>query len=154
MLAQLEFDRARELVPRGDTPRAVYDQRQAQLTTAGAELTQALAEVYQIRVSLGLLAQPDRGGDLGQVPSDLDETFSSVLEAQAALIQSAAQLGVVHSFANHGSSEVRFLAIVSPGVFGPEYFVEIGEILDAAAGGPPDLAAIGEVMRRHGLTPA
>jgi membrane fusion protein (multidrug efflux system) len=97
-LAQLQFDRARELVPRGDTPREVLDQRQAQLTTAGAELVQALAEVYQIRVSLGLPAQPDGGGDLGQVPPDLDETFSSVLQAQAALIQSAAQLGVGHSF--------------------------------------------------------
>ena len=32
------------------------------------------------------------------MPPDLDETFSSVLEAQAELIQSAAQLGVVHSF--------------------------------------------------------
>jgi hypothetical protein len=32
------------------------------------------------------------------VPPNLDETFSSVLEAQADLIQSAAQLGVVHSF--------------------------------------------------------
>jgi membrane fusion protein (multidrug efflux system) len=97
-LAQLEFDRARQLVTRDDVPREVYDQRQAELTTAGAGLTQALAEVYQIRVSLGLPAQPDGGGDLGQVPSDLDETFSSVLQAQADLIQSAAQLGVVHSF--------------------------------------------------------
>jgi membrane fusion protein (multidrug efflux system) len=76
----------------------VYDQRQAELTTAGAELTQTLAEVHQIRVSLGLPAQPDGGSDLGQVPPDLDETFSSVLQAQAELIQSAAQLGVVHSF--------------------------------------------------------
>jgi membrane fusion protein (multidrug efflux system) len=97
-LAQLEFDRAKQLVARDDVPREVYDQRQAGLTTAGAELTQTLAEVYQIRVSLGLPAQPDGGGDLGQVPLDLDETFSSVLEAQAQLIQSAAQLGVVHSF--------------------------------------------------------
>ena len=96
-LAQLEFDRARQLVARADVPRAEYDRRQAELTTAGAELVQTLAEVYQIRVSLGLPAQPD-DGDLGQVPPDLDETFSSVLEAQAALIQSAAQLGVVHSF--------------------------------------------------------
>ena len=39
VLAQVEFDRARQLVSRGDTPREVYDQRQAQLTTAGAELT-------------------------------------------------------------------------------------------------------------------
>ena len=36
----------------------------------------------------------------------------------------------------------------------PAYFREIGEVLAASAGGPPDLAAIGEVMRRHGLTPA
>jgi membrane fusion protein (multidrug efflux system) len=97
-LAQLDFDRAKQLVARDDVPRAEYDRRQAQLTTAGAELAQTLAEVYQIRVSLGLPAQPEGGGDLGQVPPDLDETFSSVLEAQAALIQSAAQLGVVHSF--------------------------------------------------------
>jgi len=98
VLAQLEFDRARQLVPRGDTPREVYDQRQAEVTTAGAQLAQTLAEVHQIRVSLGLPAQADAGGDLGQVPPDLDETFSSVLAAQAALIQSAAQLGVVRSF--------------------------------------------------------
>ncbi len=92
-LAQLDFERARQLVSKDDVPREVYDRRQATLTTAGAELTQSLADVYQIRVSLGLPAQPD-GGDLGQVPPDLDETFSSILEAQAALIQSAAELGV------------------------------------------------------------
>ena len=97
-LAQLQFDRAKQLVARDDVPRQIYDQRQAELTTAGAELTQVLAEVYQVRVSLGLPAQPQGGDDLGHVPPDLDETFSAVLEAQAALIQSAAQLGVVHSF--------------------------------------------------------
>jgi len=97
-LAQIEFARARELVARNDVPREEYDRRQAALTTAGAELTQSLADVYQIRVSLGLPAQPAGGGDLGQVPPDLDETFSSVLEAQAQLIQSAAELGVLHSF--------------------------------------------------------
>jgi quercetin dioxygenase-like cupin family protein len=62
--------------------------------------------------------------------------------------------GVVHAFANHGSGEARFLAIISPGVFGSAYFVEVAEVIAASAGGPPDLAAIGEVMRRHGLTPA
>ena len=97
-LAQVEFDRARQLIARADVPRAEYDRRQAELTTAGADLVQALAEVHQIRVSLGLPAKPDAGGDLGQVPPDLDETFSSVVEAQAELIQSAAQLGIVHSF--------------------------------------------------------
>ena len=46
------------------------------------------------------------------------------------------------------------VAIASPAAFGPAYFREIGEVLAAGAGGPPDVAAIGEVMRRHGLTPA
>ncbi len=53
-----------------------------------------------------------------------------------------------------GASEARFLAIISPGLFGPSYFSEINEVLAASAGGPPDFAAMGEVMRRHGLTPA
>jgi membrane fusion protein (multidrug efflux system) len=52
VLAQLEFDRAQQLVPRGDTPREVYDQRQAEVTAAGAELVETLAEVYQCRCSL------------------------------------------------------------------------------------------------------
>src|SRR5579872_1101449 len=51
-LAQVEFDRAQQLVARADVSREVYDQRQAELTTAGAELAQALAQVAQIRVAL------------------------------------------------------------------------------------------------------
>jgi quercetin dioxygenase-like cupin family protein len=62
--------------------------------------------------------------------------------------------GQVHAFENRGDADVRFLAVATPGVFGPDYFREIGEAIAAAAGGPPDPAALGEVMRRHGLTPA
>jgi quercetin dioxygenase-like cupin family protein len=62
--------------------------------------------------------------------------------------------GQVHGFENHGDVDATFLAIATPAVFGPAYFREVGEVLAAGAGGPPDLAAIGEVMRRHGLTPA
>jgi quercetin dioxygenase-like cupin family protein len=60
--------------------------------------------------------------------------------------------GAVHGFENRGTTDVKFLAMASPGVFGPAYFHEVGEVL--AAPGPPDRAALGEVMRRHGLTPA
>ena len=97
-LAQLNFDRARELVQRDVVSRAEFDRRQAELATANAGVTQSLAEIYQVRVSLGLPAQPEKGADLGHVPPDLDETFSSILQAQSELIQSAAQLGVIHSF--------------------------------------------------------
>src|SRR5262249_62095639 len=75
-----------------------YDRREATVTTARAQVTQSLVDVYQVRVSLGLPAQPEGDGDLGQVPPDLDQTFSSVLQAQAELIQSAAELGLLHSF--------------------------------------------------------
>jgi quercetin dioxygenase-like cupin family protein len=62
--------------------------------------------------------------------------------------------GAVHSFANTGEVDATALAIITPGILGSAYFREIAAIVDAAAGGPPDVAAIGEVMRRHGLTPA
>ncbi|HYB28006.1 MAG TPA: cupin domain-containing protein [Solirubrobacteraceae bacterium] len=62
--------------------------------------------------------------------------------------------GQIHGFQNHGDVDATFLAIATPAVFGPAYFREIGEVLAASTGGPPDLAALGEVMRRHGLTPA
>src|SRR5271157_1292310 len=97
VLAQLDFDRAAKLVVSSDIPRAEYDRRQAVLLADRADVTAALADVRQIRASLGLPLQPEKG-DLGQVPPDINQTFSSVLQAQAGLIQSAAQLGVIHSF--------------------------------------------------------
>jgi quercetin dioxygenase-like cupin family protein len=62
--------------------------------------------------------------------------------------------GAVHHFENRGDIDARALAIATPGVIGPDFFREAGAILDAAAGGPPDVAALGAAMRRHGLTPA
>jgi quercetin dioxygenase-like cupin family protein len=62
--------------------------------------------------------------------------------------------GEVHRFDNQGSEDAKFLAVVTPGILGPAYFREVGAVVAAAQGGPPDRAAIGEVMRRHGLTPA
>ena len=62
--------------------------------------------------------------------------------------------GAVHHFDNTHDMDAKALAVVTPGVLGPDYFREVAAILDAAAGGPPDPAAVGAVMRRHGLTPA
>ena len=62
--------------------------------------------------------------------------------------------GAVHQFENGGDDDAKALAIVTPGILGPDYFREVAAVLEAAAGGPPDFAAIGAVMRRHGLTPA
>jgi quercetin dioxygenase-like cupin family protein len=62
--------------------------------------------------------------------------------------------GAVHGFVNHGDVDATVLCIATPGVFGPTYFQDIAAVLNACAGGPPDRAAMIEVMRRHGLTAA
>jgi len=63
--------------------------------------------------------------------------------------------GAIHAFANTGAIDATALAIITPGLLSADYFREIAAIVDAAGGGgPPDLAAIADVMRRHGLTPA
>ena len=97
-LAQQEFERTSRLVASDTASRELYDQRQAALLIAQAGVVQALADVNQIRVSLGQQAQPEDSEDLDQVPPDLDQTFSLVLQAQAELIQTAAELGVLHSY--------------------------------------------------------
>ena len=84
VLAQLDFDRAAKLVVTNDVPREVYDRRQAELLASRANVVAALADVRQIRASLGLPPAPDEG-DLGQVPPNLDQTFSSARLAQPAL---------------------------------------------------------------------
>jgi membrane fusion protein (multidrug efflux system) len=97
-LAQQEFDRTARLVVSETASRELYDQRQAALSIAQAGIVQALADVNQVRVSLGLQTQSEDSADLDRAPPDLDQTFSSVLQAQAALIQTAAELGVLHSY--------------------------------------------------------
>jgi len=59
---------------------------------------------------------------------------------------------VIHGFNNGGDVDARFLAVISPGSLGSGYFRDIADVL--AGDGPPDVEKIGEVMRRHGLTPA
>lgn len=61
--------------------------------------------------------------------------------------------GAVHTF-SADQDDVSFLAIATPGLFGPSYFHELKAVVDGAPGGPPDPQAVMAVMRRHGLTPA
>ncbi len=62
--------------------------------------------------------------------------------------------GAVHRFDNRGSRDARALCVITPAAIGPPYFRESAEVINAAAGGPPDRAKMAEIMRRHGLTPA
>ena len=59
--------------------------------------------------------------------------------------------GAVHAFANKSDETIEFLCVASPGVFGPDYFKDIAEVINA--GGPPDMAKLKQAMLNHGLVP-
>lgn len=62
--------------------------------------------------------------------------------------------GQVHGFRNDSEDTIRFVAIAAPGIFGRPYFEEMAAAFASFGDGPPDRAMLGEIMRRHGLTPA
>jgi len=93
-LAKAEFDRYKKLLETKVASREEYDQRLQNLDVAKAEFDVATENVVQSRVNLGLPAKPESGDDLAQVPPDLDQTFSTVRQAQSDLLQSAAQLSI------------------------------------------------------------
>jgi quercetin dioxygenase-like cupin family protein len=62
--------------------------------------------------------------------------------------------GTVHRFENTGDDQARFLTVATPGIFRPAYFEDVAAVLEQPTAGPPDLAALAAVMKRHGLTPA
>ena len=62
--------------------------------------------------------------------------------------------GAIHRFDNNGSQDVKALCVITPAAIGPQYFRESAEVINAAAGGPPDRVKMAEIMIRHGLTPA
>jgi quercetin dioxygenase-like cupin family protein len=62
--------------------------------------------------------------------------------------------GALHRFDNNGTENVKALCVITPAAIGPLFFRESAEVVNAAAGGPPDRVKMIEIMRRHGLTPA
>jgi len=96
--AQADFDRAQPLTKTGVMSKQEFDVHKEALEVAKAKLEEALQGVYQVRAALGLPAKPESGDDLAQVPPDLDQTFSSVRQAQMSLVEAAAKMGVTDSF--------------------------------------------------------
>jgi quercetin dioxygenase-like cupin family protein len=62
--------------------------------------------------------------------------------------------GAIHRFDNNGIQDAKALCVITPAAIGPQYFRDSAEVINAAAGGPPDRAKMAEIMRRYGLTPA
>jgi membrane fusion protein, multidrug efflux system len=94
-LARANLKRGEDLAPSGGVSKEDLDQRRQTVKVDEAAVEQALQAVYAIRAGLGLPADPGPGHDLAEAPPDLDQNFSSVRQALAALLQSAAQFGYV-----------------------------------------------------------
>jgi quercetin dioxygenase-like cupin family protein len=117
------------------------------------------AAVFEFDVAAGSPAPPPHSHDgyeetlyglRGTLTWTIDGERVEVAEGEAVCIRR----GAVHRFENEQDVDATALAVVTPGILGPDYFRELAAVADAAADGPPDRAALAAVMRRHGLTPA
>jgi membrane fusion protein (multidrug efflux system) len=93
-LADAEFERSKKLLATKVVSTEEFDQKREALDVAQAQVKQGYENVLQARVALGLPGQPAAAKSLTDVPVDLDQTFSSVRQAAAELLQAASQLGV------------------------------------------------------------
>jgi quercetin dioxygenase-like cupin family protein len=123
------------------------------------EATNGAAAVFEFDVPAGSPAPPPHSHDgyeetvyglQGTLTWTIDGERHEVGKGEAVCIER----GAVHRFENEGAENASALAVVTPGILGPDYFRDLAEGLGASAGGPPDFAAIAAIMRRHGLTPA
>jgi quercetin dioxygenase-like cupin family protein len=120
------------------------------------EITNGSASVFEFDVAAGAPAPPPHSHDgyeetlyglRGALTWTVDGVATTVGPGEVLSIPR----GLVHHFENLGDEPATQLAIVTPGLLGPDYFRELSAL---AQSGRPDPAAIAVVMRRHGLTAA
>ncbi len=92
-LAVADLTRSQGAYNKGAESKQVLDTYVSARKIADAKVSQALADVYQVRVALGLPSDPPNG-NLEAVPDDLNQRFSSVRQALSDLIQTMAQVGL------------------------------------------------------------
>jgi len=124
-----------------------------------AEDSGGAATVFECTVAGGaMVPPPHRHESFDETVYGLEGTVTFTVDGETRDLSAGESLcirrGQVHQFVNPNDQDAKFLSVATPGVFGPDYFTEIRDVLVAAAGGPPDTGALLDVMRRHGLTPA
>jgi membrane fusion protein (multidrug efflux system) len=92
-LAMSNLRRAEQLAPSGAISKEDLDVRRQTVKVDEAMLEESLQAIYANRASLGLTPEPAQGEDLSAVPPELDQNFSTVREALAQVIESAARFG-------------------------------------------------------------
>jgi mannose-6-phosphate isomerase-like protein (cupin superfamily) len=59
--------------------------------------------------------------------------------------------GTPHFYANYTESPARILCLQTPGIMGPEYYLEVAALFRISP--HPDVAGIGAIMSRYGVVP-
>ena len=124
-----------------------------------AQDSDGAATVFECAVAGGAMVPPPHSHDaFDETVYGLEGVLTFTIDGRTREIGPGESVcirrGQIHQFVNPGNLDAKFLSVATPGVFGPDYFTQIRDVLTAAAGGPPDVGALLEVMRRHGLTPA
>ena len=124
-----------------------------------ADDSDGAATVFECSVAAGAQVPPPHSHDgFDETVYGLEGVLTFVIDGKTSHLGPGDSVcirrGQVHQFVNPGPAEGRFLSVATPGLFGPDYFREIRDVLQASAGGQPDVAALFGVMQRHGLTPA
>ncbi len=84
---------ARSWRPAGASARKISTSAGRRSRSMRRQSSRPCRQSMRSRVGLGLPAEPPKGHDLTEVPADLDQNFSTVRQALADLLQSAAQFG-------------------------------------------------------------
>lgn len=92
--ARADYERGSRLVGTGAMTREEFDLRQQQFLVGETSVKQAREEVAQVRVSLGLAAEPENGKSLTDVRPNLNQNYSAVRTALADCMQTLTQLGL------------------------------------------------------------
>ena len=96
--ARADFGREQQLYQQQVISKSEFDAYQEAFSVAQAQQQKAEHDIGQVRAELGLPPTPKNGNELSGIPANLDQTYSAVKTAQTRLMQTAAQLGVFHSF--------------------------------------------------------
>ncbi len=122
------------------------------------EDTNGSLSIFEVMVPAGQkLAAPAHKNDAyeetlygiaGVVTWTIDGTPIEVGPGQAVCIPR----GAIHRFDNFGTEDAKQLVVIAPAIMTPAYFHEASAVLKAAAGGPPNIGAMVEIFRRHGMT--
>lgn len=86
----------------------------------------------------------------------LDGTMTTTLDGRVHEVRKGDVVfvprGKVHHHANLHDDTAKAMIVIAPGTIGRRYFEEMAEVVSQP--GPPDMARMQDIMRRHGLVPA